>query len=275
MTRDPIRSFLPPALVAIAAAVAVAAPPGAQALDVRVTVENLAPANGTFLTPVWVGFHNGGFDLYDRDLPATQPLERIAEDGVNAPMNALFTATGSGLVQGTVGGGPIAPGAAPFIDVSLDGTLPSSRYFSYASMIIPSNDAFIANGNPFAHRIFDAGGNFLGASFIVLGNAVLDAGTEVNDEVPANTAFFGQLLPDTGIAQDGVIVLHAGFRPPGSGGILDSATFANGDFTAAGYQVARITIAPVPEPGTWAMLLAGLAGLGWVARRRVRHAPGA
>jgi len=25
-----------------------------------------------------------------------------------------------------------------------------SRYFSYASMLIPSNDAFIANGNPLA-----------------------------------------------------------------------------------------------------------------------------
>ena len=31
----------------------------AAAVDVRVTIENLAPADGTFITPVWVAFHDG------------------------------------------------------------------------------------------------------------------------------------------------------------------------------------------------------------------------
>jgi len=30
----------------------------------------------------------------------------------------------------------------------------------------------------------------------------------------------------------------------------------------------RLTVAVVPEPGSWAMLLAGLAAFGFVARRR-------
>ena len=38
------------------------------AATLRVTVDNLAPINGNFLTPVWVGFHDGSFDIYDRDV---------------------------------------------------------------------------------------------------------------------------------------------------------------------------------------------------------------
>lgn len=36
--------------------------------QVIVNIENLAPQQGTFLTPVWVGFHNGNFDIYDQKL---------------------------------------------------------------------------------------------------------------------------------------------------------------------------------------------------------------
>jgi hypothetical protein len=53
-----------------------------------------------------------------------------------------------------------------------------------------------------AHAIFDEAGNFIGADFIVLGSNVLDAGSEVNDEIPANTAFFGQMAPNTGVARE-------------------------------------------------------------------------
>lgn len=30
----------------------------------------------------------------------------------------------------------------------------------------------------------------------------------------------------------------------------------------------NFALAPVPEPGTWALMLAGLAGLAWMGRRR-------
>ncbi len=246
----------------------------ASATTVTVTVESLAPANGVFFTPVWVGFHNGNFDLYDLGMPASTGLERIAEDGDTAPLAAEFLASAAGLAEATITG-PGLPGTPPVfppgtsasVTFELDGSVPANRYFSYASMIIPSNDAFIANGNPLAHKIFDDDGTFLGAQFTVFGAQVNDAGTEINDELPANTAFFGQMTPDTGVRENGVVHVHPGFNAPGSGGILDDAMFANADFTAAGYQIARITV--VPEPAA----LIGLAlALGACVRpRRVRE----
>ena len=208
-----------------------------------VTVENLAPENGNFLTPVWVGIHNGEFDTYDRGRPVSPGLESLAEDGDTALISTEFDLSGFGGAQATIlDGGPIAPGDAVSETFTLESTTPTSRYFNYASMIIPSNDAFIANGNPLAHEIFDEAGNFIGANFIVAGSQVLDAGSEVNDESPTNTAFFGQESPNTGVTENGVVELHPGFNPVGSGGILDSERFSGADFTLPGYQVASFTI---------------------------------
>ena len=171
-----------------------------------VTVENLAPENGNFLTPVWVGIHNGEFDTYDRGRPVSPGLESLAEDGDTALISTEFDLSGFGGAQATIlDGGPIAPGDAVSETFTLESTTATSRYFNYASMIIPSNDAFIANGNPLAHEIFDEAGNFIGANFIVAGSQVLDAGSEVNDESPTNTAFFGQETANTGVTENGVV----------------------------------------------------------------------
>jgi hypothetical protein len=138
-------------------------------------------------------------------------------------------------------------------------------------MIVPSNDAFIANGNPMFFQVFDMMGGFLGGSFIVSGGMVLDAGTEVNDEIPMNTAFFGQTTPNTGTTQNGVVMIHPGFLPPGSGGILDDPMFANANFKAMGYQIAEITIEAVPEPATVGLVGAALAAAMAAGRMRRRR----
>ena len=253
--------------------------PIASAASIKITVDNLAPENGTFLTPAWFGFHDGNFDLYNRNEPITPGLERLVEDGNVAPLTAEFSAAGNGTVQGAILGtaltpGPIDPGESASFTVNLDSNALSSRYFSYASMVIPSNDFFIANGNPLAHRIFDDNGSFLGADFVVTGAQVLDGGTEVNDELPENTAFFGQTVPDTGVTEGGVVTLASGFIPGGN--ILSSAEFANADFTAAGYSVARFRVelvedgaASVPEPG----IVIGLLAMGGLVLMRRRAQP--
>ncbi len=244
------------------------------AAEVRVTIQNLAPATGTFLTPLWVGFHDGTFDTYDLGSPASPAIERIAEDGDSQQLFASFKANAVGGIDSEIfgaGAPPVFdPGESASITFILDQNSPLTRYFSYASMIIPSNDAFIANGDPMAHPIFDPGGKFLGADFIVLGSAVRDAGTEVNDELPQNTAFFGQAIDNTGVVENGVITIHPGFNSPGSGGILDAAKFAGADFKLDGYQIARITVSLVPEPST--VVLAATGALAAAVRlRRRRH----
>ena len=228
--------------------------------EITVTIENLAPQQGTFLTPFWVGFHNGNFDTYDRGRPASPGLESLAEDGSTALISQEFLLSGDGTLDGTVAGpegdaaGPIDPGEVATATFTLDSDDVNSQFFSYASMLLPSNDAFVANGNPEAIRIFDEEGNFIGADFIIAGNQVLDAGTEVNDEAENSTAFFGQSSPNTGIDQNGVVQLHPGFVTGGrilsedGSSPLALAGFTNADFSSPDYQVARITISTEDQP---------------------------
>jgi Spondin_N len=238
------------------------------AATIRVTVENLAPQNGVFVTPLWVGFHDGGFDALNENQTASGAIERIAEDGDATFISNDFTASGFGLTQGVIRGGtipPIAPAEKVSATFNLDGNLASSRYLSYAAMIVPSNDAFIANDDALEHRIFDDNGKFLGADFTILGSEVLDAGTEVNNEAVDSTAFFGQTIPNTGITENGVIHTHLGFIP--NGRILSEPRFANVDFTANGYQILRVRVDRVPESSTILGLLA-IGGLSWLSRSR-------
>ena len=214
--------------------------PEGPVIEVTVTVENLAPTNGTSLTPVWVGFHDGGFDTYNLGEAVTEGIERIAEDGDATVLGQEFTDSGFGFTAGVVGGGPIAPGAVVSQTFAVDPESAESAYFSYASMVLPSNDFFVSNDDPLENRIFDEDGNFIGADFFVLGSQVVDAGTEVNDEAADSTAFFSQSMPDTGTEEDGVATAATGFIPEGR--ILSAAQFAAGDFTAQGYQVARVRV---------------------------------
>ena len=216
------------------------APPVVETQAVTVSIENLAPENGTNLTPLWVGFHNGLFDTYNRGEAATPGLESLAEDGSATLLGQEFDDSGYGSEEGVVGSAPIAPDSIVSQTFDLDPTDIESAYFSYASMILPSNDFFVSNGNPLAHRIFDRDGNFVGADFFIVGSQVLDAGTEVNDELETSTAFFGQSAPDTGTPENGVVTAATGFIP--NGRILSAEQFAAADFTAEGYQVARVRV---------------------------------
>lgn len=239
------------------------------AADIQVSIRSLAPANGTYLTPFWVGFHNGSFDLFDSGSAASMGLQRLAEDGDNSVLGNDLTSSGHGSIHGVVISGgaipPFAPGDTGSLVFSVNPFDPMNQYLSFAAMVIPSNDAFIGNGNPLMIPVFDGGGGFLGGTYTILGSMVWDAGTEVNDEVPAHTAFFGQTTPDTGVDENGVVALHPGFKPAGMGGILDDPMFGSADFTQNGYAVAEITVSVVPEPQTYAVLAAlGLAGFaGW------------
>ncbi len=225
-----------------------------QERKLSITVENLAPENGGSIAPFWFGFHNGQFQTLQVGQKASAGLEQLAEDGSPAGFMTEFTAAGKGTVQGALrgtfgNGGPFAPKDIVNTIVTIDPTASTSRYFSYASMILPSNDQFISNADAKDVQVFNDKGRFLGAEFIIGASDAWDAGTEVNDEIPTNTAFFGQTKPNTGTTENGVITQGKGFKPKGSGGILDAARFSNANYLAPDYQFAKVRIANLIEGG--------------------------
>lgn len=231
----------------------------ASAVPVRITVENVAPANGVRLTPLWFGIHDGSFDTLNSGSPASAELERLAEDGDPSFISGVFTSVADGVVFGPV----TAPGQPPIYhpgetgSVVLDVDPSADLYFSYLSMVIPSNDAFIGNDDPAAYKLSDAG-KLQYLTIDVLGTGIWDAGTEVNDEVPANTPLLGQMTPNTGLTEGGVVRPHAGFIPGGN--VLTA--FPGADFTVANYPVAQIRVVPIPEPTGLLLAAIGAATVG-------------
>lgn len=236
--------------------------------QIRVQAENLQGANGFWLTPVWVGLHNGNFDLFNDGATASSALELLAEEGDVSGLQAAFAGAGtqSVLFGGGFGAGTpplIAPGTSAAADIFVADSA-NDRFFSYASMLIPTNDAFIGNNNPFAFEIFDAAGNFNGpVTFEIFAGNVWDSGTEVNDGAgaPFNVAggtsstenLFVRIHPGLGV--------YDGINTP-AGTTIDSAGFTGGT------PIARFTISAVPEPGSIVVL--GLASAVGLALRRRR-----
>lgn len=242
----------------------------AAATRIEVQVENLTPAGGVYFTPLWVGFHDGSFDSFDVGASASMSLEMLAEGGDASGLSGDI-----GGVAGARDGVVLAPNGfagAPVFDpmdsgslrIRLDST--DNRYFSFASMIIPSNDAFFANDDPTAYELFDATGAFNGPlEILVLSSDVLDAGTEVNDGLGAPfTTLMGMSTDEMASIGThpglGIALINA----QTAAGTSVDAGFAN---FASGYQLARITINAVPEPHVLAMLGLGIAGL-FASRRR-------
>jgi len=235
----------------------------ASAKPVRITVKNVAPADGVRITPLWFGIHDGSFDTFDPGSPASMGLERLAEDGDPSVISGAF----AGAAQGVVFGPVTAPGQPPIYhpgesgSVILDVDPSSDLYLSFLSMVIPSNDAFIGNPDPTAWQI-SSGGSLLPLTIDVYGSTVWDAGTEFNDEIPMNTPLLGQMAPNTGVPQGGTVQLHGGFLPAGN--VLSA--FPGADFTASNYRVAQIDVVPIPEPASLLLVSIGAAAVG--LRRR-------
>ena len=224
---------------------------------VEITASNRGPRDGTCQTPVWIGIHDGSFDIYDRNERASPALERLAEDGNNMPLSDTFNRASGTVRDATVGGAPLCSGDSATVKFSFKAQPERSYYFSYASMVLPSNDAFVANGDPQAFPILIArsnGDNSWNSSWrgrahkivrkvLITDNGrddVLDAGTEVNDELPENTAFLDQEVPDSGMVEGGVVTDHPGFSRRGN--ILSDAEFRNADFECLNSEVLRITV---------------------------------
>jgi hypothetical protein len=241
----------------------------AQADIITVSINN--PGNSSFsLTPLWYGFHSGGFDVFSPGERASASLEALAEDGIVSGLQSDFSSMAPSGQQGVL----TAPGGfpgAPVIEPGETATFSfnreaSNRFFSFASMIIPSNDAFI--GAPDAIEIFNADGSFVGGgnsrTLTIAYENIWDAGTEVNNTFGAAFSTVGGVASD----ENGFVNLLP------SGGLdnfLNTGTAAGTTITqlfTPGSTVATITISSVPEPSSMALLGITCATI-FVSRRRV------
>ncbi len=252
----------------------------ALATSVEVTITSNAPTGGVYLTPMWVGFHDGSFDSYDGGQPSQPALEALAEDGNTGPISDVFAGTLVGdnvasRVQGTIGG-LLAPGTSfsQTFDISDDG---SNTYFSYAAMVLPSNDYYVANGNPFAHSLQALFNGITDEIIFNIGlpGTVNDAGTEINDfATSAGNGLFGlpggQTGPNQGADEGGVNANvmgdpFAGFlNTPGG---VDLSLFNFNDASLYANGIATISIRVVPIPAALPLFACGLGALGFVRRK--------
>lgn len=262
----------------VAALTLIAAPAAATTLSVTVT--NEFGSDGFALTPVYSAFHNGSFDTYNIGDPATQGLETLAELGAAGDIMSERTASNPESTAGLVFGGPegmprpIFGGETATAEIEITDET-AQRFFSFLSMVVPTNDTFIGNGDPTEFEIFDAAGTFLGPQTItVTGDRVRDAGTEVND--PADgPAFAAGIDATAGTVEGGTVqpgfadlALFEGLETAG-GFTIGTDLFGDGA-TASDFTIATITIsevAPVPLPAGGVLLLSAL-GLGVAVRRK-------
>ena len=209
--------------------------------------------------PVVGVFHNGSFNHFDAGASASSALETLAEVGNPMPLLATVPAGANG---GTNGGPVAVGGMTSFMVTAADG----NGMFSYASMLLPTNDWFIGNDTP--RNVSSLLGAPIGTFITFNVMNVWDAGTELEDfATAAGNPLLGLPAGDAaaGADQNGVVSLVSAANP--------FASFANQpagfnpaslDFT--GSPVGTFTLTVVPEPGIAA--LGAVALLPLLRRRR-------
>lgn len=250
----------------VLASLGLAAAAQAASVNVKVTAENLVAANGIAFAPLHVGFGSGSFDAFDLGGVAGAAIVSVAEGGSGSAWFPAFAAAEPGSTRGTiVDGGPLLPGAMAMNSFVVDSL--ANRYFTFAAMAIPSNDFFIGNDNPMQYELFNAGGGQQIFSITIKASQIWDAGSEAFD--PAAAAFVAGGDNDLRTPQNSVVAFNfaelAAFNglTTGAGYVLDSQLGGDTDVYRISFEVT-----PVPEPSTYALLVAGLATVGSLARRR-------
>jgi hypothetical protein len=171
----------------------------------EVTITNLT--RGTLLTPVLVVSHAPGLHLFAEGEAASEELAQLAEGGATQPLQDALTA--SGKVHDATTSGPIPAGESVTVEL---GASHNARFLSVASMMLPTNDGFIAlNGVRVAGR----------GKTRVFYSPGYDAGSELNDEACVNIP--GPHCGGEGYnpaGGEGYVHIHAGLH--GIGDVLAS-----------------------------------------------------
>ena len=188
--------------------------------------------------------------------------EFSAAPGIPGDIQGVAAAAGNGVP-------PIEPGETGVGYVTPIN--PSGyQYFSFLSMLVPTNDTFIGNDNPLAYRVFNDDDQLIDENGIPVTERVItlfasdiyDSGTEVNSGFGA--AFTQGQVGTDGTDEGGVVT--AGSDLSAFLGATDVTGRLIDDPLGSAEVLATIRISQVvPEPASGMLLLAGLAV---VARRR-------
>lgn len=236
----------------------------AKLVEITVTSESLVAPDSVTFAPLNVAFHDGSLDTFNIGQEAGAGIISVAELGAGTQWHADVAALAPTAVHGQVGG-LLMPGQLATQTFTID--TDKNAYFSFAGMVVPSNDFFIGNDNAKAYQLFDAAGHLQLSGVTVKANEIWDAGSEVFD--PATAAFvvggnavlrnpqhsvvarnFAELAAFDGMATAAGYVFHSGLT-------------ANQDV----YRVS-FNISAVPEPETYALMLGGMATVGLMLNRR-------
>ena len=231
-------------------------------INVNVTIQNLAPTNSVSFAPLRLGFHNGSFDAFNNGQVATAPIISVAEGGSGSAWFPAFASAEPNATLGSVGGA-LLPGTSASNTFVVDRS--ANRFFTFGSMVIPSNDHFIGNDSPTRFQLFDNSGNLLINTINQKARDIWDAGSETTD--PIGAAFLVVGTNSIRTPQNGVVSFN-----------FSELTAYNGLTTSAGYtfnsqltadtDIYRITFStsPVAVPAPPSVLLLGIGFVGFLAR---------
>ena len=166
----------------------------------EVTVTNVT--RGQYFTPIMVASTRKGVTLFEVGAEASSELETIAESGDPEPLAAELLSSGDAL-DVAVADGPLPPGGSLTLTVRMD-----KRHdnVSVASMLVPTNDAFLALNGVRGPKKNET---------LTLWSPAYDAGTENNDEACASIPGPPFICTGEGVSMDsgeGFVHVHAGIQ---------------------------------------------------------------